>query len=152
MADAVLVSIGVSPARGQDLEGRDQVEAVPEVGLVGDRFGSERKSQKATPSKGQVTLIEVEALEAVTRDYGFPLQHAETRRNLLTRGVPLNHLVGREFTVGGVRLVGTELCEPCGYLERRLGRPVQEALRHRGGLRAQVLEGGTLRPGDPVRW
>jgi MOSC domain-containing protein YiiM len=65
-------------------------------------------------------------------------------------GVALNHLVGTEFRVGEVRLKGVRLCEPCGYLERVTGLPVKAGLVHRGGLRAQVLSGGTIRVGDPV--
>jgi MOSC domain-containing protein YiiM len=68
----------------------------------------------------------------------------------VTRGVPLNHLVGREFTVGGVRLRGIKLCEPCAHMES-LSRPgARKALLHRGGLRAQILESGTIRAGDPI--
>jgi MOSC domain-containing protein YiiM len=72
------------------------------------------------------------------------------RRNLVTRGVPLNHLVGREFQVGGVRLRGTRLCEPCQYLEGLTTKGVLAGLIHRGGLRADIVSGGTIRVGDLV--
>lgn len=66
-------------------------------------------------------------------------------------GVPLNHLVGREFRVGGeVRLRGIRLCEPCEHLERRCGVQVRPGLAHRGGLRAQILAGGTIRVGEEI--
>jgi MOSC domain-containing protein YiiM len=69
----------------------------------------------------------------------------------VTRGVPLNHLVGRDFVIGGVKVHGIRLCEPCSHLEAITGRPVIKALRHRGGLRAQILSQGVIRVGDTVR-
>ena len=98
-----------------------------------------------------MTLIESEAIVAAASEYDFELTAEETRRNLVTEGVPLNHLVGKEFLVGDVRLRGIRLCEPCRHLEKHLGKPVEKALRHRGGLRAQILTSGAVREGDEVR-
>jgi MOSC domain-containing protein YiiM len=95
-------------------------------------------------------LIESEAVEALRRDYEIEFEAGMSRRNIVTRGVPLNHLVGREFRVGEVVLRGLKLCEPCGHLEQLTGVRVREGLVHRGGLRAQVLNEGTIRPGDPI--
>jgi MOSC domain-containing protein YiiM len=95
-------------------------------------------------------LIESEALAALQRDYEIALSGASTRRNLLTRGVPLNHLVGKEFRVGSCILRGTGLCEPCGYLEKMTQKGVMKGLIHRGGLCAEIVQGGTLRAGDPI--
>jgi MOSC domain-containing protein YiiM len=75
----------------------------------------------------------------------------KSRRNLLTRGVPLNHLIGREFTVGEVVLRGIRLCEPCDHLEGLTVKGIKDGLHHRGGLRAEILHGGTLQPGDAIR-
>lgn len=86
------------------------------------------------------------------RDYGTALDSKDSRRNMTTRGVPLNHLVQREFTVGAVKLRGLRLCEPCANLARLTGKDVLRGLVHRGGLRAQVLTGGMIRVGDPVEW
>jgi MOSC domain-containing protein YiiM len=97
-----------------------------------------------------VTLIESEALDAVRREYGVEISAAESRRNILTEGVALNHLVGREFRIGEVRLRGVRLCEPCNHLEGLTRPGVREALVHRGGLRADVLTDGVIRPGDRV--
>ena len=98
----------------------------------------------------EVTLIECEAVESATRESGVSLTTAESRRNLVTRGVRLNPLVGQEFEVGGVRLRGIRLCHPCGHLEALTRPGVLKALANRGGLRAQVLEGGTIRVGDRI--
>ena len=69
---------------------------------------------------------------------------------MVTRGVALNHLVGRDFMIGDVKVRGIRLCEPCGHLEGLTGLPVIKALRHRGGLRAQILTAGVIRVGDAV--
>jgi MOSC domain-containing protein YiiM len=62
----------------------------------------------------------------------------------------LNHLVGREFQIGDVRLRGLKLCEPCSHLQQLTGKPMIKALLHRGGLRAEILIGGTIKPGDRI--
>jgi MOSC domain-containing protein YiiM len=104
---------------------------------------------KALPNF-ELTLIEAEAIEALKRDYDVDLAPGEARRNVVTDGVPLNHLVGHEFQIGEVRVRGIRLCEPCGHLQALTGRPVIKGLRHRGGLRAQILNQGVIRVGDVV--
>ena len=131
-----------------------EVNAVAGRGLEGDRYfagvGTFMKAGVGPEPRQEVTFIESEAIEAARRDYEVPLGLGEPRRNVVTRGVPLNHLVGREFTVGEVRLRGIKLCEPCVHMES-LSRPgARQALLHRGGLRAQILESGTIRAGDPI--
>lgn len=126
-------------------------------GIVGDRFhvakGATRTSLKKDGPHRAVTLIEAEAVEAAAGEMGAAVSPHEIRRNIVTRGVPLNHLVGREFTVGSVRLKGAMLCEPCMHMEELSGRPgIRKALVHRGGLNAELLSSGTIRVGDPVTW
>ncbi|MCL4197741.1 MAG: MOSC domain-containing protein [Phycisphaerales bacterium] len=136
----------------------EQAEARIGAGLAGDRyagrcgtFSKTAPEAEPIPPGAQVTLIEAEAVEAVRRDGNLPLDPAETRRNILTRGVALNHFVGREFNVGGqVILRGVKLCEPCGHLEKLTRQGVREALIHRGGLRAEVVRGGLLHVGDQI--
>jgi MOSC domain-containing protein YiiM len=99
-----------------------------------------------------LTLIASEAIEAANDEFNYTIDHLQTRRNLLTEGVPLNHLVGRIFRVGQVQLKGLELCEPCGYLESRTFRGIKAALKHRGGLRCCILEGGEIRVGDVIEF
>jgi MOSC domain-containing protein YiiM len=100
---------------------------------------------------GDLTLIAAEALEGLREDTGIELAGHDTRRNVLTRGIDLNALVGRRFSVGEVEAVGLELSEPCTKLQRLSGEPgVLRGLVHRGGLRADVLKGGQIRIGDAV--
>jgi MOSC domain-containing protein YiiM len=94
-----------------------------------------------------LTLIEAEVCES----FDPPLTPDVHRRNVVTRGIDLNGLVGREFSVGEVRCRGMRLCEPCTVVQRYAGRPVLRALVHRGGLRADILDDGTMRVGDSVR-
>ena len=129
----------------------EEARLVPGKGIEGDTHfrRAEADPGHANP-KCEVTLIESEALEALERDYDVALTAAESRRNVLTEGVPLNHLVGREFRVGETVLRGAELCEPCGYLESMTAPGVREGLLHRGGLRARIVTGGTVRAGDSI--
>ena len=119
-------------------------------GLEGDRyFAGTGKFKKAEP-KRQATLIEAEALEAVTRDYGIATGPLDTRRNIVTRGIALNHLVGKTFKVGEATLRGIKLCEPCKHMEKLAGKPIREPLKHRGGLNAEIVDSGMIRVGDVV--
>ena len=143
-----VVALFTASVGGAPMEPLDEVEAVAAFGLAGDRYALETGTYSGTGhAPRHVTLIEREAIEAAGRDYGV-----ETRRNLVTEGVPLNHLVGREFRVGDALLRGEKLAEPCAYLERLVGRPgTRASLVHRAGLRAEILEGAVLRVGDEVR-
>jgi MOSC domain-containing protein YiiM len=133
------------------MTGRDEVAAVEGRGLEGDRYFNKTGSwSKDDGPERQVTLIEIESIEAVERDAGMVLDKGETRRNIVTRGVPLNHLVGAEFTVGDAILRGVELCEPCRYLSDVTEKKLVKPLVHRAGLNAQVVRGGTIKVGDSV--
>ena len=128
-----------------------EVRAIPGRGLESDRYFSKTGTYSGKEGADrQVTLIETEALDALQRDYRIALDAKESRRNIATRGVALNHLVGRRFQVGEVALRGLRLCEPCSYMERMAGQPVRVGLVHRGGLRAEILTGGTIRVGDAI--
>lgn len=147
--------IHIAGEAGDDPEAHDSIEAVEEEGLRGDRYfkGVGTFSDSDREVRRDVTLIEAEALEAVEADYDITLEPGVHRRNVTVRGVPLNHLVGRQFRVGAAVLEGVELCEPCSYLERKLAEEgVREALVHRGGLRCAVVEGGDLSVGDGVEY
>ena len=136
------INIGPSDA----LASVETVTAIAGCGLEGDRHyraGGQRPGNA-------LTLIEAEALEAVREQDGIDLGDGRSRRQVTTRGIALNDLVGREFMVGGVRCRGVELCEPCKHLESLTEPGVIKAFVHRGGLRANILDGGTIAVGDPV--
>jgi len=127
-----------------------QVVAVPGVGLDGDRYALKLGTFYKPEPDHELTLIEAEAIEALRRDYRVELAPGDARRNIVTRNVPLNHLVGREFAIGQVRIRGIRLCEPCDHLQKVTGKSVIKGLLHRGGLRAQILTQGTIRVGDTI--
>ncbi|MGH9034090.1 MAG: MOSC domain-containing protein, partial [Acidimicrobiia bacterium] len=116
MFEGRLAAIYTTSEAGAPMETRPEVEAVVDVGLTGDRYAAAEGKHSAKPGGGrQVTLVEREAIAAV-RAEGVELADHETRRNLLTEGVPLNHLVGQTFRIGSVVLRGVRLAEPCSYL------------------------------------
>jgi len=138
----MIIALQIAEKRGPMMS-RDEVRAVAGRGLEGDRYFDDRLK----PGR-QITLIEAEAIEALERDYKVKLEARDARRNVVVRGVALNHLVGREFKIGDVLLRGVRLCEPCEHLAKLTGAAVIPGLVHRGGLRADILTDGTIRIGD----
>jgi MOSC domain-containing protein YiiM len=146
-----VISIFIRPEESQPTQEVSQVRAVPGKGLEGDYFFSLNADHNNRQDSGkEITLIEIEALEAVNREYGVAISLGESRRNIITRHVPLNHLVGKQFRIGEVSLLGLRLCEPCSHLAKLTQKQVLPSLVHRGGLRAKILEGGTIQTGDSV--
>jgi MOSC domain-containing protein YiiM len=151
MFKGTVLSIHITPAAAGRMVSVKEVHAVPGKGLDGDRYFHQIGTFSKTAGTGrEVTLIGIEAIEALQRDYGITIDAGDSRRNIVTRGVPLDHLVGREFTVGTVSLRGMRLCEPCGHLEKLTQEGVRAGLVHRAGLRANILTEGVIRPGDSI--
>ncbi len=147
----VVVSLHVAPAAAAPMQTVSSVEAVVGLGLQGDRYFNKVGTFSNDPGSGRhVTLIESEAIEALEREYHVEIDAALARRNVVTRGTALNHLVGRRFTVGPVMLRGTRLCEPCAHLEKLTRPGTLRGLIHRGGLRAEIVSGGVIRVGDAI--
>lgn len=147
----IVVAINIAPKGRAPMSTVSEARAVPGKGLDGDRYFHQvgTFSNKPGPDR-ELTLIEVEALEGLKRDYAIDLEPRDSRRNIVTRRVPLNHLVGREFKVGGATLKGIRLCEPCSHLEELTRDGVKRGLVHRGGLRAEIVSEGTIRVGDAI--
>jgi MOSC domain-containing protein YiiM len=146
-----VASLHIARDAAVPMESTREVKAVAGQGLEGDRYFNGKGHWSKTPGIGrEVTLIEIEAVEALERETNVAIAPGAARRNVVTRGVPLNHLVGREFQVGAVRLRGTKLCEPCAYLEGLTQQGVLAGLIHRGGLRAEIVSGGTIHVEDAI--
>src|SRR3954466_8902187 len=121
------------------LEGTDQVVVTTGAGIEGDRYGDK-----------DITLFEAEAIEHLKADSGIDLEPREIRRNVMTRGVALNDLLGHRIRVGEVEAVVTELCHPCSHLQKLTQPGVLRGLVNRGGLNADVVAGGAIKVGDEV--
>lgn len=148
----VVVSIHLALAGGAPVGEVAEARAIAGKGLEGDRYsaGSGTYSKAKHDPGAEATLIESEALEALKRDYGIELAPGASRRNITTRGIGLNQLVGREFAIGPVRFRGIRLCEPCAYLQKLTQSGVMRGLAHRGGLNAEILTDGVIRVGDAI--
>src|ERR1700732_110185 len=142
MWEGTVVSIHVAAEASAPMQSITEVRAFPGRGLEGDRYFAGTGFYSKKPSYGgrEVTLIEIEAVEALFGDvlnaegerFGIKLAAADTRRNIATSGVPLNHLVDHEFRVGAVLMRGTRLCEPCKHLDDLTQRGVMSGLIHAG--------------------
>lgn len=148
-----VVAIHIAPEAGVDVQRRERVDAVAGRGLRGDRYfaGEGTYSASARDVPREMTLIESETLAALEREVSIELSPGAHRRNVTTEGVALDRLVGERFRVGDAVCEGVELCEPCSYLERLLGiDELYDALVHRGGIRARIVESGSIAVGDEV--
>lgn len=126
--------------------------AYPGRGLEGDRYYHGQGSFSRWPGPHrELTLIAEEDLARIEAESGITLAPELTRRNLLTRGVPLHELIKEEFRIGSVSVRGERKCQPCKYLARLLGeKHLVAAMVHKGGLRARILDEGAIRVGDPI--
>jgi hypothetical protein len=140
-------AILVAPEAGAPAEPRSEVRAVAGSGLEGDRHTAGKGTFPSGLPGSALTLVEAEVCESFTP----PLSADDHRRNVVTRGIDLNRLVGHEFLLGDVRCRGMRLCEPCTVVQRYADRPILRPLVHRGGLRADILADGVVRVGDAVR-
>ena len=143
--------IFTAPAEALPAIPRARVLARPGLGLDGDRYaaGTGYWSGDRKVSR-DLTLIEAEVIEGLSEEIGTAIGPGELRRNVVTRGVRLNDLVGVRFRIGEVVLEGTGLCEPCVHLQHVTGKPILRPLLHRGGLRANVLSVGEIAAGDAI--
>jgi MOSC domain-containing protein YiiM len=132
-------AIRIAPEHEQMPEPVDSIDVTDE-GVPGDRYFG----------RGDITLVEQEALDAFREDTGIDLSHAEIRRQVLTTGIRLNDLLNKRFRVGGVEAVGVEWCEPCNHIQSLTYPGVLKGMVHRAGLRADIVRAGTISVGDEV--
>jgi MOSC domain-containing protein YiiM len=147
-----VVSIHTAAEAGDAMVTSEEIRAVEGQGLEGDRYFRGVGSYSELPKPGrEVTLIEHEALAAASAEAGVAIDPRDSRRNIVTRDIRLNDLIGREFWVGDVKMRAVELCEPCAYMAGLAGKPMLKSLVNRGGIRAAILTDGMIRVGDAVR-
>ena len=148
-----VISIHITSTGAAPMKSVTNAKAVAGRGLEGDRYYSKLGTYSNQAGSGRdVTLIEIEAIDALKREYEVELDASRSRRNIVTQGVPLNHFVEKEFRIGDVVLRGTRLCEPCAHMEKLTVKGAMRGLIHRGGLRAEIIIGGSIRVGDTIRF
>jgi MOSC domain-containing protein YiiM len=149
----MLIAILTSTASQQPMTSHDSIEVIANVGLAGDRYATRNGFYSGMSDwDAHVTLIQQEPFDALAADHGVALDPKELRRNLVTRGVNLIPLIGREFRVGGqVVLRARKAWPPCAHIVKWSGRTeiFQYVAKH-CGIGADVLVGGTIRVGDPI--
>jgi MOSC domain-containing protein YiiM len=144
-------AIHIAPVSEAPMVAVDRVRAIAGAGLEGDRYATKAGTWSPDPRVDRdITLIEAEVIDDLAATDGILLEPGETRRNVTTRGIRLNDLVGRRFRVGGAVCEGTRLCEPCQHLTDQLGKPILRPLTHRAGLRAHIVEGGEIEVGAEI--
>ncbi len=146
-----VVSLHIAAQAAAPMQSLAAVSAVAGRGLDGDRYFHQTGTYSNHPGSGRaVTLIEIEAIEALAREYDVLIAPGLARRNIVTRDLALNHLVGKTFAAGAVVLRGMRLCEPCLHLEKLSAKGAARGLIHRGGLRAEIVSGGVIRVGEAI--
>ena len=146
-----VLHLHVAPTAGAKMQAREALELIAGQGVAGDRYKDGTGFYSDKPEDGrQVTLFEQEALDALKRDHGIDFAPADHRRNITTGGVPLTHLVGRQFRIGATLVEATRLSVPCQRLVELTGKKVFKPLINRSGLNCRIVQGGTIRPGDLV--
>ena len=143
---SVVYEIGITEKNNQEIEKKETIEVVASKGIVGDRYFHDFNGDRE-----QITLIESENIDYYNNTFNTKFTYLEFRRNIITKNIKLNDLVGKTILVGNIKLKVNDLCRPCKDLQQRLGKSniIKEFLR-RGGLRCEILSSGTINVGDKI--
>jgi MOSC domain-containing protein YiiM len=143
---SVVYEIGITEKDNQEIEKKESIEVVASKGIVGDRYFHDFNGDRE-----QITLIESENIDYYNNTFNTKFTYVEFRRNIITKNIKLNDLVGKTILVGNIKLKVNDLCRPCKDLQQRLGKSniIKEFLR-RGGLRCEILSSGTINVGDKI--
>jgi hypothetical protein len=153
MTAGTVLEIFTTSAANEPMVGHAKADAIPGKGIAGDRYAlglGFYSNNPITSGARELTLIDQSAITQVTEETGLPFSTIESRRNLITTGVDLDSLIGQAFSVGDVVCEGVRACPPCVHLEELTGKKVMKALVRTGGLRARIVQGGTIRVGDSI--
>jgi len=143
---SVVYEIGITEKNNQEIEKKETIEVVASKGIVGDRYFHDFNGDRE-----QITLIESENIDYYNNTFSTKFTYLEFRRNIVTKNIKLNDLVGKTIQVGEIKLKVNDLCRPCKDLQQRLGKSniIKEFLR-RGGLRCEILSSGNIKIGDKI--
>lgn len=142
-----VVNICITSESGKKMESMNSIKVIANKGIVNDRYFKENNDKK-----NQITLIESENVDYYNKISGTNFIPTDFRRNVITKGISLNKLVGKEILIGEVRLKIHDLCEPCRYLQELLGeKNLVKKFLNRGGLRCELLTNGKINVNDPIK-
>ena len=139
--------IGITEKNNKEIEKKETVEVIASKGIIGDRYFKDFNGDRE-----QITLIESENIDYYNKTFNTNFNYLQFRRNIITKGIELNHLVGKNIFVGKIKLKVNDLCRPCKDLQTGLGKTniIKEFLR-RGGLRCEILTSGSINIGDKIK-
>ena len=142
-----IFKIGISKKKGEKISETNEIEVLSGKGIIGDRSFHENNDLRK-----QLTLIESENIDYYNRKYNTNFSYVDFRRNIITKNIELNDLVGKTFSIGKITVQGNDLCRPCKELQEKLGidNYIKEFLR-RGGLRCEILRSGIISIGDEIK-
>lgn len=153
MQKGKVIALFIAPNTDDAVQSQNTIHLAPNQGIVGDRYFVAQQSlgiDTQAPRKEDITLISADELEAFNTQFELDIPLGDFRRNIVTRGVDLNALVGKRFRVGSALCIGMELCEPCSKLARTVNKLVLPHLVHRAGIRAAVLNAGDVLENDSI--
>ena len=141
-----VLKIGITEQNNKEIELKERIEVIASKGIVGDRYFHDFNGDRE-----QITLIESENIDYYNKTFNTNFNYLEFRRNIVTKNIQLNDLVGKTIFIGKIKLKVNDLCRPCKDLQMRLGKDniIKEFLR-RGGLRCEILSSGTINVGDKI--
>ena len=143
---SVVLKIGITEKNNKEIENKERIEVIASKGIIGDRYFHDFNGERE-----QITLIESENIDYYNNTFNTKFDYLEFRRNIVTKNIQLNDLVGKTIFIGKIKLKVNDLCRPCKDLQMRLGKDniIKEFLR-RGGLRCEILSSGTINVGDKI--
>ena len=142
-----VIEIAISESSGKVMKNVDSVESIAGKGLINDRHFREDNKKKS-----QITLIEIENINHYNQISRTSILPKDFRRNIITKGIKLNELVGSEFFIGEVKVRAHDLCRPCKYLQESLNQnDLIKKLLHKAGLRCEILTDGKIFVGDEIK-
>ena len=142
-----VIRLGIAKNKNQKIQEVEKIELLSGKGIVGNRHFHENNDARC-----QITLIESENIDYYNNKFKTDYFYIDFRRNVVTKGIQLNDLVGKKLLIGNVEVQGHDLCRPCKHLEETLkGQDIIKEFLRRGGLRCEILKSGTINIADEIK-
>ena len=144
---SVVFKIGITKNKNQEIQEVKEIDLIAGKGIIGDRNFHEYNEDR-----NQLTLIESENIDYYNKKFSLKIPYLNFRRNIVTKNIKLNNLVGKELLINQTKIIGVDLCRPCKELQGKLGLDnfIKEFLR-KGGLRCEILTSSNIKVGDEIK-